>query len=138
MTSSVSRVDSAALDVALAIGAQAGDPNDSSFVLASSYFSHAQKVAFDDMLTNQSFSTVRLFLLLGFYMLAACHRNTASMYLGVAAKAAIVTGLHHSADYPSLDSDECRMRYRCKTPLVPPLIDLLDSGYGTVYETSTY
>jgi hypothetical protein len=134
----VRRVDSAALEVALAIGAQAGDPNDSSFLLASSYFSHARKVAFEDMLTNQSFSTVRLFLLLAFYMLAACHRNTASMYLGVAAKAAIVTGLHHSADYLSLDSVECSMRYKCETPVVPQLINLLDYGYGTVYETSTY
>jgi len=76
------------------------------------------------MLTNQSLSTVRLFLLLAFYMLGACHRNAASMYLGVAVKAAIVLGLHNSANYRHLQKDECCIRqdstsfFRTPTPML--------------------
>lgn len=37
---------------------------------------------------------VRVFLLMSFYMLGACRRNAAFMYLGVAARAAVALGLH--------------------------------------------
>lgn len=51
---------------------------------------------------------VRLFLLMAFYMLGACQRNAAAMYLGVATKAAVVLGLH----YPrNARSEDCDARY---------------------------
>lgn len=49
---------------------------------------------------------VRLFLLLAFYMVGACRRNTASIYLGIAARTAIVLSLHIPSNHEDLDSDE--------------------------------
>ena len=37
---------------------------------------------------------VRNFLLLGFFMCCACRRNTAMLYLGIAARTATILGLH--------------------------------------------
>ncbi|KAH8698967.1 hypothetical protein BGW36DRAFT_293888 [Talaromyces proteolyticus] len=105
------REDSAALDLALAIGAQVrGGPEE--VEIAMGYFCRARQVAFEDMLMGQTISTVRLFLLMSFYMLGACHRNTASMFLGVAAKAAIILDLHISGSYNGLQEDECWSRRR--------------------------
>ncbi|KAL2826774.1 hypothetical protein BJY01DRAFT_262219 [Aspergillus pseudoustus] len=92
--------DAAALDLALAIGAQAGGRGED-VVLSRAYFSRARKVALDNMFTSQNLSTVRLFLLLAFYMLGACNRNGAAMFLGVAVKAAVILQLHN----PPPDSD---------------------------------
>ncbi|KAE8320907.1 hypothetical protein BDV39DRAFT_212965 [Aspergillus sergii] len=101
----VGREDAAAMDVALAIGAQVeGSPEDTHF--ANSYFHRARQVAFDDMLMVQNVETVRLFLLMAFYMLGACNRNAASMFLGVAARAAIVLELHSSEAYSTTLSKE--------------------------------
>lgn len=101
----VGREDAAAMDVALAIGAQVeGAPEDTHF--ANSYFHRARQVAFADMLMVQNVETVRLFLLMAFYMLGACHRNAASMFLGVAARAAIILELHSSEAYSSALSKE--------------------------------
>jgi hypothetical protein len=101
------REDSAALDLALAIGAQVrGEEHD----LAMGYFCRARQIAFDDMLMDQSVKTVRLFLLLSFYMLGACHRNAASMFLGVAAKAATILDLHNLESYGGLVEDEYWLR----------------------------
>ncbi|KAF9893440.1 hypothetical protein FE257_010752 [Aspergillus nanangensis] len=93
--------DAAAMDVVLAIGAQASGSEEDSR-LASGYFCRARRMAFDDMLMGQTLSTVRLFLLMSFYMLGACDRNAASMFLGVAARAAIVLDLHNPESYRGL------------------------------------
>jgi hypothetical protein len=53
---------------------------------------------------------VRLFLLLSFYMLGACNRNAASMYLGVAAKATVVLGLHHLSSHKNLQKEDYCIR----------------------------
>ncbi|RAQ51219.1 hypothetical protein AFGD_003555 [Aspergillus flavus] len=107
----VGREDAAAMDVALAIGAQVeGSPEDTHF--ANSYFHRARQVAFADMLMVQNVETVRLFLLMAFYMLGACHRNAASMFLGVAARAAIILELHSSEAYSSALSKEDSERRR--------------------------
>ncbi|GES60117.1 hypothetical protein ATEIFO6365_0002044900 [Aspergillus terreus] len=110
--SSVSREDAAAMDVAIAIGAQVSGSEEDAY-LANGYFYRARQLAFDDMLMGQSLGTVRLFLLMSFYMLGACHRNAASMFLGVAARAAIVLDLHGPDGYSdSLPKEERDSRQR--------------------------
>ena len=53
----------------------------------------AQSAAFAGMLESQSLYTVQIFLLLSFYMLAAGRRDAVFMYLGIAARAAVVIKL---------------------------------------------
>ncbi|KAE8307790.1 hypothetical protein BDV41DRAFT_584082 [Aspergillus transmontanensis] len=118
----VGREDAAAMDVALAIGAQVeGSPEDIHF--ANSYFHRARQVAFDDMLMVQNVETVRLFLLMAFYMLGACYRNAASMFLGVAARAAIVLELHGSEAYSTTLSKEDSER---SLPTVPNWSNIME------------
>ena len=62
------------------------------------------------MLRDPSVEMVRNFLLMAFYMLGACHRNAAFMYLGVAAKAASALGLHRAEQYRDLPVEERQMR----------------------------
>ncbi|KAB8215088.1 hypothetical protein BDV33DRAFT_227853 [Aspergillus novoparasiticus] len=105
----VRREDVAAIGVALAIGAQVkGSEEDAR--IANGYFRRARQVAFDDMLMRQNIGTVRLFLLMGFYMLGACHRNAASMFIGVAARAAINLELHIPEDYTNALANDRRRR----------------------------
>lgn len=99
------------MDVAMAIGAQVSGSEEDAY-LANGYFYRARQLAFDDMLMGQSLGTVRLFLLMSFYMLGACRRNAASMFLGVAARAAIVLDLHSPDGYSdSLPKEERDSRY---------------------------
>lgn len=51
------------------------------------------------MLEDPCLDMVRCFLLMAFYMLGACRRNAAFMYIGVAAKAASALGLHVTEQY---------------------------------------
>lgn len=88
------RDDIAALYVAIAIGGQCRGSSPADLNLATKYFAEAQKSAFEGMLRDPSLKMVRLFLLMSFYMLGACHRNAAFMYLGVASKAGEALGLH--------------------------------------------
>ncbi|CAM1506152.1 Fc.00g057930.m01.CDS01 [Cosmosporella sp. VM-42] len=104
----IKREDLAALDVALAIGAQTQphpmrmtDPQ-----LHVAFFSRASQIAFEGMLASPSLTTVRLFLLMTFYMLGVCNRNAASMYLGVAFKAAEVLGLQNSHPFRDTQLDD--------------------------------
>lgn len=62
------------------------------------------------MLENPSLEMVSLFLLMSFYMLGACRRNAAFMYLGVAARAAVALGLHIDVS-GSLSVSEQQRRY---------------------------
>ncbi|KAJ9663215.1 hypothetical protein H2198_000976 [Neophaeococcomyces mojaviensis] len=95
--------------LAIAIGLQCRDkPWDLSH--ATRCFSEAQRQAFDDMLCNPSISMVKTFLLMSFYMLGACRRNAAFMYLGVAAKAACALGLHSNDYYQNLHIDQRHLR----------------------------
>ncbi|GKZ35532.1 hypothetical protein AbraIFM66950_006194 [Aspergillus brasiliensis] len=111
-STTVRREDLAAICVALAIGAQVrGSDGDS--LIANDYFRRARQVAFTDMLMGQNIGTVRLFLLMTFYMLGACHRNAASMFLGVAARAAVILELHTPEGYSStLSREEYESRRR--------------------------
>ena len=74
-------------------------------------FNRGQALSFQGMLLDPSVEMVRNFLLMAFYMLGACHRNAAFMYLGVAAKAASALGLHRAEQYRDLSVDEHRTRY---------------------------
>ncbi|KAJ5580013.1 uncharacterized protein N7459_005998 [Penicillium hispanicum] len=105
------KIDRAALDMILAIGAQARASDAQDAQCAAVYFARARSVAFEGMLADPSISMVRLFLLLAFFTLGACRQNAAFIYLGVASKAAIVLGLHQpmswrrlqkQAEWPSL------------------------------------
>src|SRR5687767_10405428 len=82
------------MDMALAIGAQAraSGPSDSQY--ATTYFTRARSVAFEEMLANPSVAIVRLFVLLSFFTLGACRQTPASIYLGIASKSAVVLGMH--------------------------------------------
>ena len=53
----------------------------------------AQKAAFAGMLESQNLYTVQIFTLLAFYMLGAGRRDVVFMYLGIAARAAVVIKL---------------------------------------------
>lgn len=92
------REDLAAIDTALAIGAQAraGNPNpgpqDAQW--AAALFHRARAVAFEKMLANPSPSLVRLFVLLAFYTVGIYRQVPAAIYLGIASKAAVILGLH--------------------------------------------
>lgn len=106
----MTEIDAASLYTALAIGAQVRPLGDPSSRIELDYFCRAQRVAFENMLTSQSLSMVRLFLLLAFYMIGACRRNTASIYLGIAARTAIVLSLHNPGNHGDIDTDEYNNR----------------------------
>lgn len=91
--------------LAMAIGAQArGKRLDSNY--AQAYFDRGRQLAFEGMLENPSHGLVRLFLLMAFYMLGACQRNAACLYLGIAAKTASIIGLHDESQYKvAVDAD---------------------------------
>lgn len=90
-------LESAALYLMVAIGAQCYGPTKDAVVWAAELFSFARKLAFAQMLESPSLDLVRVFLLMAFYMFGACRRNSAFMYLGVASKSADILGLHMSA-----------------------------------------
>jgi hypothetical protein len=89
----------AALDLMVSIGAQcrAADAVDHRY--ASTLFSRAQKSVMGDGLEDPSIDMVRCFLLMTFYMLGACRRNAAFMYLGIASQASSALGLHVTEQY---------------------------------------
>lgn len=85
------------MDLMVAIGAQAC-PNDSNTLrIERFYFARGQSRTFANMLEDPSLDLVRVFLLMSFYMLGACRRNTAFMYLGVASRAAVALGIHEAS-----------------------------------------
>ncbi|KAL4746513.1 hypothetical protein BDW72DRAFT_197594 [Aspergillus terricola var. indicus] len=98
-------------DIMIAIGAQSSKNDLSPAIMRAErfFFKRAQQCAFAGMLENPSMDLIRLFILLSFYMLGACRRNAAFMYLGVAARAAAALGLHLTAVTP-FDADEQQKR----------------------------
>ncbi|KAJ5200845.1 hypothetical protein N7491_008351 [Penicillium cf. griseofulvum] len=88
----------AIIDLMVAIGAQSCLKDQTNLQVERFYFSRGQRMAFANMLEDPSMDLVRVFLLMSFYMLGACRRNTAFMYLGVASRAAVALGFH--ADSP--------------------------------------
>lgn len=96
----------------VAIGAQCCCRSTDDVAWAAKLFSFARKLALERMLENPSLELVRTFLLMAFYMLGACRRNSAFMYLGVASKAADILGLHVSAQYKHLSPNTRSIRLR--------------------------
>ena len=100
------REDVSAVHLTIAIGAQCRGSSQSDLQIASRYFALGQKAAFESMLQDPSINMVRLFLLMAFYMLGACRRNAAFMYIGVASKAALALGLHVAHQYRHFNGDD--------------------------------
>ena len=66
----------------------------------------------EDGLEDPSIDMVRCFLLMTFYMLGACRRNAAFMYLGVASQASSALGLHVTEEYRHFDAEIQIVRLR--------------------------
>lgn len=95
-TTPSSETRAALSDVMIAIGAQSCKTNPTATQAERFFFARGQRKAFTSMLENPSLELVRLFLLMSFYMLGACRRNAAFMYLGIASRAAAALGLHNA------------------------------------------
>lgn len=95
--------------LAIAIGAQC-ESAVSAETVGQPFFRLAQARAFDEMLENPDLDMVRVFLLMAFYMLGACRRNAAFMYLGIATRAALALGLHCRESYDNLDDASSQLR----------------------------
>lgn len=67
-------------------------------------------MAFEGMLEDPTVNLVKAFVLMAFYMFGACRRNSAFMYLGVAAKSADILGLHAAAQYSRMSRSERESR----------------------------
>ncbi|KAF4548403.1 Fungal specific transcription factor domain-containing protein 44 [Elsinoe fawcettii] len=113
-------------DLVLAIGAQCSKLDPSLVEVEKFFFNRGQQRAFSTMLRNPSIEMIAVFLLMSFYMLGACHRNAASMYLGVASRAATVLGLQHQDAYLSVTNEERQQQLRTWMSL--RILDLLVSA----------
>lgn len=97
---------SAISSLAVAIGAQC-HPDATAFrVCERAHFERARPHFSLDKLEDFTLDTIRLFMLAAFYMLCVSNRNMGYMYLGLAARAAHVMGLHHVGLFPNLDDAE--------------------------------
>lgn len=63
------------------------------------------------MLEDPNVDMVRAFILMAFYMLGDCRRNSAFMYLGIATRAAVALGLHSRDSYADMKSPKYQLRY---------------------------
>lgn len=96
----------ASLYLMIAIGAQVRGSSPDDSVRASKYFTQGRKIAFEKWLEDPTVNLVRTFVLMAFYMCGACRRNSAFMYLGVAAKSADILGLHAAAQNRHMSKGE--------------------------------
>jgi hypothetical protein len=83
------------LHLVLAIGARCHSTDQTIDSCEATHFALAQAQLSHHQLEDVGLHTVNIYLLMAFYMLCASRRNMAYMYLGVAARAAYVVGLHH-------------------------------------------
>lgn len=98
----------AAAYLMIAIGGQCQGSSE-----ASAFFLKGQHIAFEGFLYDPSLDMLKEFLLMAYYTLAACRRNAAFMYLGVASKAASALGLHRREQYRACSKQEAKARLRC-------------------------
>ncbi|KAM5359171.1 hypothetical protein ACJZ2D_014669 [Fusarium nematophilum] len=96
----------------IAIGAECRGQDAMDMETARIYFMEAQRLAFRNMLLEPSLSMTINFVLLAFFMFCACRRNTAMLYLGVAARAAAILGLHLPELNRSLPPEQRSIRCR--------------------------
>lgn len=111
-SSQMSKAETASLHLMIAIGAQCRGRVEVDLSRAVKHFCIARKTALAGMLEDPTVSVVRIFLLMAFYMLGACRRNSAFMYIGIASKAADIIGLHLSAHIKHLSVTERGIRMR--------------------------
>ncbi|POR38885.1 hypothetical protein TPAR_00891 [Tolypocladium paradoxum] len=117
----------AIVDLAIAIGGQCCETTPKSLYHAQRHFERAQKMAFEGMLLDPSVDMICIFLLMSVYLLGACKRNGAFMYLGVAARSAHALGLHVPESYHHLEPGEQRFRSQ-----VWKSLRILDIAIGSV------
>ncbi|KKK21937.1 hypothetical protein AOCH_000173, partial [Aspergillus ochraceoroseus] len=123
-------------DLMIAIGAQCTTNDEPGVGVERFYFLRGQRRAFEGSLEHPSVDLVRAFVLLAFYMMGACQRNAASMYLGVAARAAAILGLHSCEYHGMLGEPERQRRLRVWASL--RTLDLISSSIlGRPAATST-
>ncbi|KAH7149193.1 hypothetical protein B0J13DRAFT_606369 [Dactylonectria estremocensis] len=113
------------LDLVVAIGAQCKSPEAAQGV-GQHYFRRAQTRSFAAMLEDPDLDMVRAFVLMTFYMLGHCRRNTAFLYLGIATRAAVALGLHRRDSYTDVNSSDEKLRLRVWTSLC--IVDMLVSA----------
>ncbi|KAG9519817.1 hypothetical protein KCV07_g4802, partial [Aureobasidium melanogenum] len=93
-----------------AIGAQtAPEDNDA---LANTFLDHGRYLTASFFTENPSVCTIQAYSLITMFMLNACRRNAAFMYLGIAVRAAYALGLHSSDVATLLTTAEIRTRER--------------------------
>lgn len=97
------------LEIVTALGAQCKSPS-AALSVGRQYFRRAQQRAFSGMLEDPDVDMVRVFILMTFYMLGHCRRNTAFLYLGIATRAAVALGLHRRDSFADLDKEEDKLR----------------------------
>ena len=98
------------LYLVFAIGGQCRVSSPLSLNYSQRYFTRGQQIAFEGMLEDPSIRLIHSFLLMAFYLLGACRRNAAFMYLGIAARAAHALGLHDPDQYSALSRPEKSLR----------------------------
>lgn len=114
-TNTAERNDLVSLYLMIAIGAQSHTADEREKEIAFKYFARSRHLLFEAMLQDPTISMIRAFLLAAFYMLGACRRTTAFMYIGVASKAAGILGLHETGGYKHLPQEEIDRRYASLT-----------------------
>lgn len=100
----------ASFELIIAIGGQCRAADSLDHRYAVRYFSRAQRAALVGRLEDPCLDMVRCYLLMTFYMLGACRRNAAFLYLGVASQASSVLGLHDTEQYHHFSLDEQKKR----------------------------
>lgn len=104
------RQKSAIIDLAIAIGGQGCRTTPHSLYHAQKHFDRGQKLALEGMLLDPTVDLVAVFLLMSIYMLNACKRNGAFIYLGVATRVAHSIGLHIPESYHKMTPGTHRFR----------------------------
>lgn len=98
-------------DLVLAIGLQS-DPSSDTHDRELAYFRESQIQVFAGMLEDPDIDMVRIFLIMSFYLLGECRRNTAFLYLGIATRAGVALGLHSRETYTDMDDPKHQLRLR--------------------------
>ncbi|CAI7632052.1 unnamed protein product [Penicillium palitans] len=122
------RTRAAIMDLMVAIGAQSCPNDRKTLQVERFYFARGQRRTFANMLEDPSLDLVRVFLLMSFYMLGACRRNTAFMYLGVASRAAVALGFHAESPGPISPDESDKSNERSRLWMSLCILDLLVSS----------
>ncbi|EWY89672.1 hypothetical protein FOYG_10476 [Fusarium oxysporum NRRL 32931] len=117
----------AIIDLAIAVGGQGCRTSPKTLYHAQKHFDRGQKVAFEGMLLDPTGDLVAIFLLMSIYMVNACKRDGAFIYLGVATRVAHAIGLHLPESYRNLTPETHRFRLQ-----VWKSLRILDIAFGAV------